>query len=168
MHWWVPETCTGHYMPAKISKISISPLLGCYYWLTELIHVSGYLTITNAHTVNVWSSNIVKNSCLQQTKIMVCQTAKSEWPTNATCKLTDCRQPGELSVIFVSCKSLYFSVIWRFLCLSNLSVVQNMSSSEVVNFNARQLKQEIYSKCVRYFLSFFLCSCYSCHCCFFP
>lgn len=67
VHWWAPETYTGHYMPAKISKISISPLLGCYYWLTELIHVSGYLTITNAHTVNVLSSNIVKNSCLQQT-----------------------------------------------------------------------------------------------------
>lgn len=69
---------------------------------------------------------------------------------------------------FLGCKSLYSSVISRFLCLSNLSVVQKMSSSEVINFNARQLKQEIYSKCVRYFLSFFLCSCYSCHCCFFP
>lgn len=91
-----------------------------------------------------------------------------QWLNNkATCELTDCRQPGELLVIFVRCKSLYFSVISRFLCFSNLSVVQKMSSSEVVNFNARQLKQEIYSKCVKYLFSFLLCSCYSCHCCFF-
>lgn len=152
MHWWVPETCTGHYMPAKISKISISPLLGCYYWLTELIHVSGYLIITTAHTIHVLSSNILKNSCLQQATVMVYQTANSGWPTNATCELTDCRQPGEPLVIFV-----FNQPLWYRKCLD----------SEVVDCNARQLKQEIYSKCVNYFFSFFLCSCCGCHCCFF-
>ena len=164
MHWWVPETCTGHYMPAKISKISISPLLGCYYWLTELIHVSGYLTITTAHTVYLLSSNIVKNSCLQQTTWCVRQPTVvdqqshlwADWP------LTTWWTVGDFCWLYITIL-LYVSVISRFLCLTNLSVVQRMSSSEVVIFNARHLKQEMNSKCVNYFFPFFLCSCCGYH-----
>ena len=38
--WLVPEIFTGHYIPAKMLKISTLVPLECYYWLTELIHVS--------------------------------------------------------------------------------------------------------------------------------